>query len=366
MKAKTFLVCALRKAFPLLLTAMVCAACAEGAASFNAAELKVPGSRVTETPVPEPLTGAGPGSNAEASLSLEQIAELERAGSYFPGLGLTESVLREKAADYAGAAIAAYKELSWAYSYGSASKEQVQEGLQNVLTLMGKSQVFGRSASDAVRGCAAFANGDWEKAEEFLTQLASGLQPGLQEALPADKEPDSFLRWMLLVCSLEQEENVQAARQAYSAIRARYTMFPEYWYRGAKAFSANESIAASYAEHCVNISPRGPFAEDCRKIIAGHLGFSPNDRDLYGDIYSHIKTRAEIENIIRNSVSANRPAILEDLYPLMTLPENPYTLYTMGALRALAAVPEFKSFFLEGAGKQPGRLSERLSYIARG
>ena len=359
MKTKNPIACLLRKLFPLVLTAVICAACAEGAASFNSAEVKAPGK--SETPLSEPLSGAG--ANTEATLSLERIAELERAGSYFPGLGLTESVLREKAADYVGAAIAAYKELSWAYSYGSVSPEQVREGLQNILAAMGKNPAFGISASDAVKGCAAFAGGDWEKAENFLTGLPHNLPA---ESLSAEEEPDSFLRWMLLVCSLEQEENVQAARQAYSAIRARYAMFPEYWYRGAKAFSANESIAASYAEHCVNISPRGPFAEDCRKIIAGYLGISPNDRDIQGNLFSQIKTRAEIENIIRSSVSANKPAILEDLFPLMSLPENPYTLYTMGALRALAAVPEFKNFFIEGAGKLPGRLSERLSYIARG
>jgi len=50
----------------------------------------------------------------------------------------------------------------------------------------------------------------------------------------------------------------------------------------------------------------------------------------------------------------------------MTLPDNPYTLYALGALKALSSVPDFRSFFVETALKSPGRLGERLNYISRG
>jgi len=310
---------------------------------------------------------------------LERIAEIERAGAYFPGLALAESGIREKAGDYSGAAIAAFKELSWAYGYGGASKNQVEEGLRNALTLfVENSQVFGSPgdlAATAFKGCIAFIREDWARAEELLSGV---LKPG--------EEPDSFLRWMLCVCTLEQEAKVpkneiQACRLAYGAIRARYQLFPEYWYRGARAFSAqningDENIAAAYAEQCVNISPQGPYAEDCRGILANYLGLTPNGKDsqsgdkgsssVVKDVLSGVRTKAEIEQTIRASVSVNNPFLLQELFPLMALPDNPYTFYAMGAMKALTAVPEYRNFFLEEALKHQGRLGERLNYISRG
>ena len=304
--------------------------------------------------------GANAGVKNGAALNLEQIAEIERAGAYFPGLGLAESALREKAGDYAGAALAAYKELSWAYGCGFATGAQVEERLQSTLLLLQKSLPFlDDSASDALKGCMAFAREDWAAAKEYLSRA-------LPDTTRAEEEPDSFLRWMLLVCALELEQVETATRSAYSAIRARYSHFPEYWYRGARAFSSNVNLAASYAEQCINLCSQGPFAADCRKILAGHLGLAPDGKESSADIHSSIKTKAEIENIIRASVSMKNPLVLEELYPLMKLPENPYTLYALGAMKALTAVPEYRSFFIDGALKSPGRLGERLNYIARG
>jgi hypothetical protein len=126
--------------------------------------------------------------------------------------------------------------------------------------------------------------------------------------------------------------------------------------------SGDGNIAAVYAEQCINASPRGPFSADCRKILAEYLGLSFDRRDRYFDI----RTKAEIENTIRVSVSMNDPFILEELFPLMALPENAYTLYAVGALKALASVPEFRSFFIDEEQKSIGRLAERLNYISRG
>lgn len=308
---------------------------------------------------------------------MKRIVEIERSGMYVPGLALIESGLREKAGDYTGAAVAAYRELAWAYGYGSADKKQVEEGLQNALTLyqnIFKAEDSSAAANPnqdresvnvALRGCMAFARGDWALAEELLSTIVEG---------SGNEEPDSFLRWMLLVCGLERDrgEKSLAARQAYGAIRARYALFPEYWYRAARAFSAGgeatpgerniaQNIAAAYAEQCINTSPEGPFAGECRKILAEHFGISPNGTDHNVTI----RTKAEIEDIIRSSVSENDPLVLEKLFPLMSLPENPFTLYAVGALKALSTVPEFRNFFAEGAFRSPGRLGERLNYIAR-
>jgi hypothetical protein len=68
-------------------------------------------------------------------LDAEGIAEVERAGGYYPGLGLAESAMRERAGDYAGAVLAAYKELSWAYGYGGAGQAEAAEGLRRVAAL---------------------------------------------------------------------------------------------------------------------------------------------------------------------------------------------------------------------------------------
>ena len=298
--------------------------------------------------------------------NLERIAEIERTGAFFPGLAVLESELREKAGDYSGAAIAAYKELSWAYGYGNAARGQIEEGLVNALGLI-EAQYTGSARSSgiaAVNGCMAFAGEDWARAEELLSLI------------PPSEEPDSFLRWMLLVCSLEQEgknsaEKARSERSGYGAIRARYTNFPEYWYRGARAFTAGaEGLAASYAEQCINTSPNGPFAADCRKILALHLGLGSDGKGIRPDSNNNadsgILTKAEIEHIIRTAVSNNNPADLKGLFPLMALPENPYTIYALGALKSLSSVPEFRSFFDEEARKSKGRLGERLNYISRG
>jgi len=296
------------------------------------------------------------------TVSMDQIAEIERAGAFFPGLALVESEFREKAGDYSGAAVAVYKELSWAFSCGNAGMKQVEEGLQNAFDLYNNflPELGQRRDSGviALLGCMAFAREDWKEARELLEKI-----------LKADEEPDSFLRWMLLVCALEQEVPEEAAskRSAYSSIRARYARFPEYWYRGARAFSAAEdagegSIAVIYAEQCINSNPQGPFAPQCRRVLSENLGLLSDGKDTY----SNIRTKAEIENTIRTSVSMNNPGILEELFPLISLPENPYTLYAMGALKVLSSVPEFRTFFIEEAGKSPGRLGDRLSYISRG
>ena len=303
-----------------------------------------PGKSPGKVELPENALHAAATVPADIAESLERITELERAGGFFPGLGLAESELRERAGDYAGAAVAAYKELSWAYGYGIVSMSQVEEGLHNALALFEGDNDPQRSAGNrAVRGCIAFARGDWELAEELLLGILS-----------PDDEPDSFLKWMLLACALEQDNDAdkgRKARSAYGAIRARYALFPEYWYRGAR------NIGAAYAEQCVNTSPQGPFAENSRTILAAHFGITPDGRFL--------RTKVEIENILRASVSMNNPNVMEELFPLMALPDNPYTIYALGAMQALSAIPEFRTFFIEAALKASGRLAERLNYISR-
>jgi len=278
--------------------------------------------------------------------SLDELAELERVGSWIQGMALTESTLRENAGDYAGAVAAAYKELAHAYSRGLIQKEEIENGLLNLLETKSDYQVT--AAANAVL---AFVKERWVEASEGFALLFDQYE-----------EPDSFGSWMMLVCALEinrasSETEDRRTGAAYKAIRARYVQFPEYWYRGAKAFSG--AIAADYAENCINTSIQGPFADECRRILASHIGLKNEDS-------SSIKTKKEIESIISMSINAGNPELLDSLLPLISLPDNPYTVYAAGALRALTPVPGFREYFARQAAGSSGRSAERLSYISRG
>ena len=77
------------------------------------------GTAFAEEPAQPYLPGRIPVSNEIFSPDtvnipqlLDEIAELERAGVYKRGMGFAESSLRERSGDYAGAVLAAFKELA--------------------------------------------------------------------------------------------------------------------------------------------------------------------------------------------------------------------------------------------------------------
>ncbi|MDR0878225.1 MAG: hypothetical protein LBN21_09240 [Treponema sp.] len=328
-------------------------------------------------PAPEVKTGAGTdeqivsgaelpvglsgerGGAAGPEVSLEEFSELERAGGFFQGMGLAESTIREDAGDYSGAVIAAYKELAWAYGFGQIQKTEIEAGLEKILSLGEPSNALHSSnashsfnapyreeAARSARAALAFVSGRWNEAEGLLSGLfADG------------EEPDSFDRWMLLVCALEQDNGNRSAGASYRAIRARYSTFPEYWYRGARVFTG--SASAEYADRCLALSPQGPFTGECQNILAEFLGLDPRDGKA-------IKSRAEIEGIITRAVSRLDPEILKPLMPLIALPDNTYTVYAVGALKALSLTPKFRDYFSALASESSGRLAERLAYICKG
>ena len=269
--------------------------------------------------------------------TLDELAALERAGSWFEGMGFAESGIRENRGDYAGSVAAAYKELSWAYGRGLIEKDYLEQCLLNMLTI---ENIEAAAAASVVL---AFSREQWTEAYAGLVTLFDELE-----------EPDGFGRWMILSCALEKNREDRRAGEAYKAIRARYVQFPEYWYRGARAFSG--FIAAEYAENCVNSSVQGPFANECRKILATFAGLKAEDG-------LSLKTKTEIENFISQSLNTGNPQFLDPLLPLISLPDNPYTVYAVGALRALTTVPKYRDYFETQAAASSGRLAERLSYI---
>ncbi|MDR2072102.1 MAG: hypothetical protein LBP60_01525 [Spirochaetaceae bacterium] len=285
--------------------------------------------------------------------ALEELAEMERTGGYIPGLGLAESNLREKAGDYAGAVMAVFKELSWAYSLGAGgvTRTAIDEGLTGLLDPAISEQfssVAREEMNAAVHAIQAFCQGHWEEAEEKLRDIYR------------NADADAFSRWMLLVCEMEKvpgEGPSRENRSAYGSIRARYDSFPEYWYRGARNFPA--AMAGDYAERCINLAPAGPYAAECRIILAQTMGLNSADAVA-------LRTRLEIEALISGAINQGNPELLSDLLPLAALPDNPSTLYASGAMRALAAGGPFKDWFSREAEKATGRLAERLLYISRG
>jgi hypothetical protein len=319
---------------------------AETAGSSAGAE----GRKGPSVPDPAETSPAGKQANLsgiDPSATLEEIAEIERSGNFTPGLGASESALREAAGDFSGALIAAYKELSWLYGYGGVEKTGVEEGIQKALSYFESEDIDTgdfRGAASSARGVLAFIRGQWEEAAELLNNAGK-----------EDESPDSFVQWMKLVCDLERGIG---SPEAYGAIRARFTGFPEYWYRGARANHKRKNIAASYAEQCINLSSDGPFSGECRVIVARALGL-----DDSGDA---IRSKAEIVKAVQMSVSEKDPKILAGLFPMLDLPDNAYTHYALGAMKPLSALPGFREYFDEKATASKGRLAERLAYITRG
>ena len=273
--------------------------------------------------------------------SIDELADLERAGSWFAGMSLTESGLLENAGDYAGAVAAIYKELAYAYGLGLIPKEDINVCLLNILDARKEEEII-----ITVNAILAFTQERWAQASDLFAQVFNEIN-----------EPDGFSNWMILVCALEQNGMDRQAALAYKAIRARYAQFPDYWYRGARVFSG--AVSAEYAENCINIFPEGPYASECREILAVYSGLKTDDG-------LSIKTKKEIETAISQSITTGNPEAIDPLLPLISLPDNPYTIYAVSALRALVSVPNFRDYFSRKAAVSGGRLAERLLYISRG
>ena len=276
--------------------------------------------------------------------TLDQIAELERSGLFRPGMAAGESGLRERIGDYAGATVAAFKEMSWAYGHGYLALRDIEEGLERVIALDGQS--LNDPAVLTAYALLAFLRGRWDEAE-------IGLMGIFDEA----DEPDGFVNWLLLSCALEKNPDDRKAGVLYKSIRARYVQYPEYWYRGARVFPG--IIGSEFAELCINLAPNGPFADECRGILASFSGLKKEDG-------LSLKSKSEIEELITQAVNQGNPELLSQLMPLISLPENPYTVYAIGALKGLASQRLFRDYFDAAALRSTGRLADRLGYISRG
>ncbi|MDR1787651.1 MAG: hypothetical protein LBR16_04290 [Treponema sp.] len=290
-------------------------------------------------------TAAENAQAAEPAENLDQLIEVERSGGYVKGLGILESGIRERAGDFFGAVLATFKELCWARGYGGVSAEDIERGMNAIIQGFTGRGTASEQTAAAAKGAIAFLKGDWPEARRLL-----------EAARDAELEIDGFAHWMLLVCALEEGGALRQERSDYGAIRARFQLFPEYWYRGARAHAG--IVAAGYAEQCINLNPQGPFAAECRTIIARSLGPDIPGEDLL--------SKGEIDTLIAEAVKAEEPARLRGLFPLISLPDNAYTGYALSALEPLCARPAFRAFFASSAAGAGGRLAERLNGLLEG
>jgi hypothetical protein len=242
--------------------------------------------------------------------------------------------------------------LSWAYSLGATdvSKEVIRQGLEKLLESENPFSPQAREEINAsVRAILAYCEGRYDEAGKSLAVLYG-----------KDEEADSFARFMLLVCALDNGSAGREERSMYGVIRGRYMGFPEYWYHFARlSVRLEEGDTAMHAERCINLAPDGPYAAECRVILAKTMGLKPEDAPA-------LKTRFEIETLITGAVNMRNPEMLSPLLSLVALPDNPSTLYASGAMRSLAGEAVFNSWFAGEAEKARGRLAERLLYISRG
>jgi hypothetical protein len=123
--------------------------------------------------------------------------------------------------------------------------------------------------------------------------------------------------------------------------------------------------ASAFAERAINLAPSGPFAEESRVALAVWSGLTSKNG-------AQIKTKLEIDRVITDAVEQQTPQTLSSLFPLLSLPDNPFTLYTAQVLRDTARDTAFSGYFKTESQRQNSkktdknnmRLSERLSYIA--
>jgi hypothetical protein len=276
---------------------------------------------------------------ASDARELYELAWLERSRGFQAGSGRREAAIREAMGDWAGAVLASCKELSWAYSMDLLLAEDLSSRLQALGHLCAlENGDSPDAAAYAFNAWDAYQSGSWAAAYQKLLAL-----------YPDTRSGDSYVRYLLLSCQLELKTAPASIYQEYSALRARYMSFPEFWLRAAH-HAPTVSERQEAAELCVSLAPSGPYAAEARSLLATLAGLDAKDG-------SSILVKREIE-------SACAMGRWQELWPLLALPDNPWTLYALSLCRQASSEAALKELFRQEAKKASGRLAERLSYVA--
>lgn len=300
-------------------------------------------NRWTDTGEPRSsATDAAQGTTErELEDSLTMALESERRDGFSAGMGLRQSLLFEEAGDDTGAVLAAFKELLYARAKGLAADVDLLSGLAK-LENSPTSSPAAKAASGAARD---FVMQRWDSVIDSAADMATG------------RESDSLARWMVLVSEMERAVPApEAIRTSYAGLQARYAGFPEYWYRSAR-MEPLPALARDSAERCIGLAPVGPFTAECRSIIARSYGLDP-------EAGAALLTVPEIQAVASRAAKSADWSALTALFPLLSLPDNPVSLYALGIFRALAVSESARDWLLIEAKKARGRLAERLAYVA--
>lgn len=293
----------------------------------------------------EVLTSEADKDEASAvSEALKIIADRERDGVYIPGLALQEAALHESDGDAGAALLAAFRELLWAYILLPVDDEHALDKEQLLERIAGAAALYpdNEQLCTVHNALASYIKEDWQHAADLLASC-----------IHEDDEPDAFVHFLHLSCLLEAGHDDESLRRSFALLRGRYESFPLYWFYAAR-FGSRRLEAA---EHCIALSPKGPYAQGARSILAELSGLEASDAE-------HLRIRAEIENAIEKSLSAKDPSLLHVLFPLLALPDNPFTLYALSSFRVLSEAHEYSLFFMDQSKQSSGRLAERLRYAS--
>jgi hypothetical protein len=279
------------------------------------------------------------GTQQEIIQALQHLAETERVQGFSPGMGLAESSLYEKAGDLAGAVLGAFKELFFAYQYGVLSEQDLSDRLKAVAKQFPDNKLVLQS----LEACRALITGNAGAGRQALSVVNLD-----------NYEIDAFPRWMERVFLLTTGNHEAQVLDTYLATRSRYANYPLYWLVIARKSSGSQKLDA--AERTVSLAPHGPYATEGRSLMAEAVGLSKKES-------SALRTRHEIETITEKALQSGSGELLKDLFSLLALPDNPYSLYALGVFRGLVAEGSFVTFFEQEQKKASGRLAERLRYI---
>ena len=282
--------------------------------------------------------------DSDPKAALAAVIAFQDRLPYEAGTGTVESGLREAMGDFAGAVFAAYKELSYSLSMGFIDDKAVATGLLGV-----KTTFEARKEKDDVFAALACIE-LWQKKDyKACVQKLSGMKAVL--------DPSSFGAWMLGACRLSLSPADLNILKAYAAEERRYASFPEYWKRAAVALAGvDEAGSRAAAERCIALSPSGPNALPARRILTESFGFPKEDP-------AKMLIKAEVDSIVYKALVSREPSLLSRLLPLLDLPDNPFTMYALGAMKGIAEDATFASGIAalgKGAGK---RVAERIAYI---
>jgi len=302
-----------------------------------------------------PKTGLEPiAYDADSLAKLERLAEYERQNGFVIDMGSAESRIRESAGDFGGAVIAAYKELFYAFAYtGSFDSKTADEKTLTPQKIKSSLQTLKENAkkdmpdklpaiSASCDACTAYTEGRYADALPLLSHFLE------------NTESDSFARYLAAACELETSPSPPMLSK-YGAFRTRFKYLPEYWLHSARAQS-DISIRLSHAEYCINTCPSGPFAPECRKMMAAAFNLQESDAP-------YLLTVLEIENYTLKAIRAANPELLAPLLPLLALPDNARTIYAAGVLKGICSEKIFFDYLTAERKTASGRIAERLDYI---